>query len=252
VGSEMCIRDRFYGDTDSIFMAVEKDELLKLIDFARNNLHMTLELDKTYKWIALSGRKKNYVGATIEKDGSAKLVRKGVTGMKRHTPQFIKEIFTKVLKILMQMNSMEDLPKAQAAITEVVQRNLTALRNSQIPLKDMAFTVGLQRDPDTYIKNIPMHVRVAKQLDGSKGGDVIAFIKVKGDPNAKHISQTKIEEVNIPAYEEFLANTMSQILDCIGMRWEDLTYKQNQTNLFGEIIVRAPSGKLVRKKVKKK
>jgi DNA polymerase elongation subunit (family B) len=116
----------------------------------------------------------------------------------------------------------------------------------------MAFTVGLQADPWSGYAKIPMHVKVARQMDGSKAGDVISYIKVRGEPNAVHVSKATIADVNVPAYEEFLANTLSQIFDCIGMRWEDVTYKQNQTNLFGEIIVRAPSGKLVRKKVKTK
>lgn len=243
----------FYGDTDSIFLSLTKDQLRDLIDFAEKELQMKLELDKTYKWVALSGRKKNYVGLKIEKDGSLKFDIKGVTGKKRHTPQFIKEIFQKLLEILKQMDNQEDVPKAKTAIIEMVRCSLDALRAGNIPLKDMVFTVGLQKDPDAYIKNVPMHVKVARTLDGSKAGDVISYVKVKGKENAKHISKAILEEINVPAYVEFLANTLEQVLDCLGMKWEDVDYNDTQTTLFGEKLMHGPkSGKLHRVKVKAK
>src|SRR5437899_2626725 len=81
----------FYGDTDSVFMEITKEQLEGLKVFAHEKLNMQMDLDKSYTWLALSGRKKNYLGLS-----NGKLVKKGLQGKKRHTPGWVKYVFDRV------------------------------------------------------------------------------------------------------------------------------------------------------------
>ena len=76
-----------YGDTDSLFVKNPTPEQIKeIINVAKNDHGVELEVDKEYRYVVLSNRKKNYLGVT--KDGKADV--KGLTGKKSHTPKFIK------------------------------------------------------------------------------------------------------------------------------------------------------------------
>jgi DNA polymerase, archaea type len=230
----------FYGDTDSVFMEITKEQLESLKEYAHEKLNMQMDLDKSYVWLALSGRKKNYLGLKVEKDG-LKIDKKGLTGKKRHTPAWIKYVFDEVLKILKMMEKPEHLEPARKAITYFVQAELKELRGRKVPISALAFTMGLQKDPADYKKNTPIHVKVARQMEGSKAGDVIHFVKVLGPAGARHISVTRPEEINISAYEEFLKNTLIQIFDCLGMEWKDVGGDDSQTTLFGESLKSKPT-----------
>ncbi len=240
----------FYGDTDSVFMEISKEQLEGLKQYAHEKLNMQMDLDKSYIWLALSGRKKNYLGLKVEKDGF-KLDKKGLTGKKRHTPGFIKYVFDEVLKILKMMEKPEHLEPAKKAITYFVQAELKELRAHKVPVAALAFTMGLQKDPDDYKKNTPIHVKVARQMKGSKAGDVIHFVKVLGPAGARHVSVSRPEEINISAYEEFLKNTLIQIFDCIGLEWKDVGGDESQQTLFGAKLISEPVALKVRGRKKK-
>jgi DNA polymerase I len=219
----------FYGDTDSIFIEGTKDQIKGLTDWAWQNIHIELQLDKSYVWLALSGRKKNYLGLA-----NGKLAIKGMTGKKRHTPGWIKYVFDEVLKLLKMMEKPEQFEPVKKAITYFIQAELKELRAGRVPVSALAFTMGLQKDPDDYKKNTPIHVKVARQIQGSKGGDVIHFVKVLGPAGAREVSVTRPQEINVSAYEAFLKNTLIQVLDCLGMDWKDMGGDDSQTTLFGE------------------
>ena len=52
-----------YGDSDSVFLLdPPMDQVEQIIQWAEEHLDLDLELDKTYKFLALSKRKKNYIG----------------------------------------------------------------------------------------------------------------------------------------------------------------------------------------------
>ena len=82
-----------YGDTDSVFVhKPTPDQINNLIDFCKDHYSIDLEIDKEYKYLVLSDRKKNYFG--VKKDGSLDI--KGLSGKKSNTPPPIvtgKQIF---------------------------------------------------------------------------------------------------------------------------------------------------------------
>ncbi len=148
------------------------------------------------------------------------------------------------------MKKPEHLDAAKKAITYLVQTELKELRARRVPVAALAFTMGLQQDPDDY-KVDSIHVKVARTIKGSKAGDVIRFVKVLGPAGARTVSGTRPEEINISAYEEFLKNTLIQVLDCIGLDWSSVGGEDCQTTLFGDKPIRKPTALQSQKKGKK-
>ena len=86
-----------YGDTDSLFIKNPTTEQIEqVIEWAKKEYNVELEVDKEYRYVVLSKRKKNYLGVTK----SGKVDVKGLTGKKSHTPSFIKTLFYELLDIL--------------------------------------------------------------------------------------------------------------------------------------------------------
>ena len=126
----------FYGDTDSIFFlgAQDTDALNKLIDWSNSQLKMELEIDKHYRYLALSSRKKNYFG--VMQDGSVDI--KGLTGKKRHIPQFLHSAFYEMVSILSQVKSPEDIESTRVKLTEIVKQCFARLRSKGYTLEQLS------------------------------------------------------------------------------------------------------------------
>jgi DNA polymerase elongation subunit (family B) len=213
----------FYGDTDSIFLgARDTAALSKLIEWSSSQLKMELEVDKNYRYLALSSRKKNYFG--VMPDGKVDI--KGLTGKKRHIPEFLHAAFLQMVSILSQVKSPEDIEAAKAKLTEVVKDCYVKLRNKQYSLDELAFSMMMSRMPDHYTKTTPQHVKAARQLQQAgaemKPGDIVSFVKVRGEPGVKPVQLAKLEEVDSEKYVEYIRGTFEQVLDALGIEWEDL------------------------------
>ena len=84
-------------NTDSLFVKRPPAEQIQaVIDKAKLDHGVDLEIDKEYRYCVLSNLKKNYFGVTK----SGRLDVKGLTGKKSHTPPFIKKAFQEILGIL--------------------------------------------------------------------------------------------------------------------------------------------------------
>lgn len=55
-----------------------------------------------------------------------------------------------------------------------------------------------------------------------KSGELIAFVKVRGDVGVKPVQLAKIDEVDVQKYMEYLRSTFDQVLDALGVEFEDL------------------------------
>ena len=223
----------FYGDTDSIFLgARDPDALNKLIDWSASELKMELEIDKNYRYLALSSRKKNYFG--VLPDGNVDI--KGLTGKKRHIPQFLHSAFYQMVSILSQVNTPEDIEAAKAKITEIVRGCYVKLRNKEYALGDLAFSMMMSRMPENYTKTTPQHVKAARQLQHAgtemKPGDIVSFVKVRGEPGVKPVQLARLEEVDSEKYIEYIRGTFEQVLDSLGVEWEDLAGVKKLESFF--------------------
>ena len=220
-----------YGDTDSLFIKnPTQEQIQKVIEQAKKDHGVDLEIDKTYRYCVLSNRKKNYLGVT--KDGKVDV--KGLTGKKSHTPPFIKKLFYDLLDVLSKVQSIEDFEKAKREISEKIATCGKRIEAKEIPLEELTFNVMLSKAPSEYVKTIPQHIRAAKQLETIreiKKGDIISFIKILNKPGVKPVEMAKKEEIDSKKYMEFMESTLEQITSSMDLDFDTILGKPKQTGL---------------------
>ena len=220
-----------YGDTDSIFIKKPTREQIQLIiEQAKKDHGVDLEIDKTYRYCVLSNRKKNYLGVT--KDGKVDV--KGLTGKKSHTPAFIKKLFYELVDILSKVQTMDDFENAKKGISEKIAICGKRVEAKEIPIEDLTFNVMLSKAPSEYVKTIPQHIRAARQLESTreiKRGDIISFIKILNKPGVKPAEMAKKEEIDSKKYMEFLESTLEQITSSMDLDFDTILGKPKQTGM---------------------
>ncbi|MBS1268800.1 MAG: DNA polymerase 1 [Nitrosopumilus sp.] len=220
-----------YGDTDSLFIKNPTSEQIKsVIEQAKKDHGVDLEIDKTYRYCVLSNRKKNYLGVT--KDGKVDV--KGLTGKKSHTPGFIKNLFYELIDVLSKVQTMEDFANAKKEISDKIASCGKKVEAKEIPLEELSFNVMLSKAPSEYVKTIPQHIRAAKQLESIreiKKGDRISFIKILNKPGVKPVELAKKEEIDSKKYMEFLESTLEQITSSMDLDFDTILGKPKQTGL---------------------
>ena len=220
-----------YGDTDSLFIKnPTKEQILSVIDWAKIEHGVELEVDKEYRYVVLSGRKKNYLGVTK----SGKVDVKGLTGKKSHTPPFIKTLFYELLDILAEVKNVEEFGNAKKKITDKITEYAKKVEAKEIPLSDLAFNVMISKAPSEYIKTVPQHIRAAKLLESVrelKKGDIISYVKIINKPGVKPVEMARPEEVDSKKYMEFMESTLDQITSSMDLDFDTMLGKPKQTGL---------------------
>ena len=223
--------DVLYGDTDSIFVKnLTKEQIDLLITRAKNDHNVELEVDKEFRYVVLSNRKKNYLGVT--KDGKADV--KGLTGKKSHTPKFIKTLFYELLDILAKVQNKDDFDNAKNEITKKIADYAKKVQEKEIPLTDLAFNVMISKAPAEYVKTIPQHIRAAKQLENIreiKKGDIISYVKILNKPGVKPVEMAKQSEIDSSKYMEFMESVLEQITSSMDLDFDTILGKPKQTGL---------------------
>ena len=223
--------DVLYGDTDSIFVKNPTEQQMQtIINQAKNNHGVELEVEKEYRYVVLSGRKKNYLGVT--KNGKVDV--KGLTGKKSHTPAFIKSLFFDLLDILAEVKTTDDFEKAKKEIGSKIAECSRKIQAKEIPLSELAFNVMLSKSPNEYTKTIPQHIRAAKQLESIreiKKGDRISYVKIINKPGVRPVEMAKQSEIDSSKYMEFMQSTLDQITSSMNMDFDAIIGKPRQTGL---------------------
>lgn len=218
--------DVLYGDTDSIFVKdPPKDKLEELIKWTQETFGIEFEVDKIYKYVCLSGRKKNYLGITTR----GEIDVKGLTGKKSHTPPIIRSAFNDVEKILKEVETPEQLKIAKKEITELVRSIYKIFKNREWEnMDDLSFNVTLSRELDDYKKTTPQHVKAARMLQKQgydvESGTIIKYVKTNkkvAGVTVKPVELAKIYEINIAKYISFLKSTFEQILDPLNVDFDE-------------------------------
>ncbi|MBM2852633.1 MAG: mismatch repair protein MutH, partial [Candidatus Nitrosotenuis sp.] len=101
-------------NTDSLFIKnTTQEQIHKVIEDTKLEHGVDLEVDKDYRYVVLSNRKKNYLGVTKE----GKVDVKGLTGKKSHTPPFIRNLFYELLDVLSRVQTVDDFENAKKQIS---------------------------------------------------------------------------------------------------------------------------------------
>jgi len=244
-----------YGDTDSLFLKnPSPDKVKSIAEWAKKNLEIDLEIDKTYRYVVFSDLKKNYLG--VLQDGTVDV--KGLTGKKSHTPPFIRKAFYRILEILREVNSEKDFEKAKEKIRDIIKRDANDLEAGKIKPSELSFNVMVNKSPDRYgektnnskvksiidgknidyitYKGLPQHIRAALLLHQSgkkiKAGDIISYVKTKSNDGVKPVELIKnINEIDTEKYIEAMESTFDQLLSALNFNFKSILGKDRQANL---------------------
>ncbi len=223
--------DVLYGDTDSLFVKKPTPKQIEdIITRAKIDHNVELEIDKEYRYVVLSSRKKNYLGVT--KNGKVDV--KGLTGKKSHTPPFIKTLFYELLDILSEIKTIEEFKRAKNKISDKISECARKVQAKEIPLQDMAFKVMLSKALNEYTKTIPQHIRAAKQLESIreiKKGDIISYVKILNKPGVKPIEMARKSEIDSSKYMEFMESMLDQLTSSMDLDFDTILGKPKQTGL---------------------
>lgn len=213
-----------YGDSDSVFLnAPTPDQVQALQAWAADELLLELDPEKTYQFLALSDRKKNYLGVY---EGGGYIDLKGLTGKKKNTPEFIKKVIARISDTLAKIQSEEDFQRERQNIIRIVQRSIKWLKYRKFPLEDYAIYVQMKKDIAKYNKTTPQHVKAAKMLRDATDvpvarGDVIGFVKANTAEGVKPLRLAKRGDVDVRGYQKLLRGALEQILDALEISFEE-------------------------------
>ncbi|MDG7007126.1 MAG: DNA-directed DNA polymerase I [Nitrososphaerota archaeon] len=212
-----------YGDTDSLFLrSPSKEQIATVTRWADSDLGIELDLDKTYRYVAFSSRKKNYFG--VLPDGTVDI--RGLTGKKSQTPEYLKKVFYDTLEILSSVKTPEDFEKARANTRELLTKMISDLKGKRVPVTDLAFTVMMGKPTGKYNGTTPQHVRAAMQLEEKgrevKAGEIIAYVKTKNPPYVKPAEMARPDEIDADKYIEYAHSMFDQLLDALDFSFDEI------------------------------
>ncbi len=212
-----------YSDTDSLFLQnPSKEQISTVTAWADDELGVELDLDKVYRYVAFSSRKKNYFG--VLPDGTADI--RGLTGKKSQTPDYLKRTFYDALGILSSVRSADDFERARSDTRRLLTEMIANLKGRKVPVADLAFNVMMGKPTGRYSGTTPQHVRAAMLLEEKgkqiKAGDIIAYVKTKNPPYVKPAEQARVEEIDADKYIEYAHSMFDQMLDALDFSFDEM------------------------------
>ncbi|MFX0205846.1 MAG: DNA-directed DNA polymerase I, partial [Candidatus Hodarchaeota archaeon] len=239
-----------YGDTDSVFLhKPTKDQIDVIINWSQKNLGVRLEMEKIYRYVVLSKRKKNYFGVYPDSNIDVK----GLMGKKRNTPPFLQEGFKQVLTILSQVNTYEEFDKARKEVIVLVREIYLKLEKHFYSGEDLAITMQLTQPLNRY-KVRAQHVKAANQLEKYyqeqykdrlnekkrkryfiKAGQLIRFVKTRTTDRVTPVElMTDKTKVDVKAYKSMVDSTFDQLLGALDIDVDEVATGQvNLMEFFG-------------------
>jgi len=220
-----------YGDTDSIFLdSASSEQVDWLINTVKEKFRLDLAVEKRYNLCVLPKAKKAYFG--ILSDGTPDI--KGVTAIKSNSPRYINRVFQQCVMALASVRNQEEYAQAKKAIKEVVRKAIDNLKERNVKLEDLIYSVRLYFDPNEKIadmKTAAQQYQCALQLidagEKLKRGDTVSFIKVKPFMyNGKTFTVKPAEfvksltETNVEDYVRNLLTALNQTFEPMGIKLE--------------------------------
>jgi DNA polymerase elongation subunit (family B) len=213
-----------YGDTDSVFLDSPRPQQVQaLIDTVKKRLNLDLAIDQQYTLCVLPKAKKAYFGITA--DGTPDL--KGLTAIKSNAPKFIQQVFRDCIQVLSHVRNMAQYASAKDEIIVVVNEAIRKLREREVSLEDLVYSVQLFYDPNERLatKSImsqPYQCALQLMDAGEKLSrrDTVNFVKVKpfnykGKAfTVKPVSHVRsLTEINMEDYIRNLTTALEQTFE---------------------------------------
>jgi DNA polymerase elongation subunit (family B) len=220
-----------YGDTDSLFLDNASNEQVEwLIKTVKERFSLDLAVEKRYNLCVLPKAKKAYFG--ILPDGTPDI--KGVTPIKSNAPKFVNNVFQQSVKTLSAVKNREEYAQAKKVIEDIVKKAIDDLKNRQVKLEDLVYTVKLYFDPNEKtvdMKTAAQQYQCALQLIDAgkklKRWDTVSFIKVKPFKYKEKTFTVKPAEfvkspveINLEDYVRNLLTALNQTFEPMGIRLE--------------------------------
>ena len=225
-----------YGDTDSVFLSnPTKKQIEEISAWSKKDLDLDLEEEKTYQFLALTNRKKNYIG--IYKDTKT-IDIKGLTAKKSNTPNFIKKTFGELIEILRDITDDDEFKNSRQKIIDIIKKDRGKIgKKGGFDLDDYTISLVLQRNLTDYKKTTPQHVKAATMLEKATkrkivSGDVVSFVKTRDSEGVKPVELAKIEDVDAKAYMNLLQSAVEQVLDALGISYSEVKGIQKLDQFF--------------------
>lgn len=215
-----------YGDTDSIMIHHPSPEDIKfLIDYSEKNYAIDLEVDKEYRYLVLSDRKKNYFG--VKKDG--KLTITGLSGKKSNTPIYLRNLFSSITEELGKVMVPKEMDETKIKLVKMIKDTVKSF--DEIPLKDLAIKTMIQQEPHEY-KVKPPALKAALQLANKpEKGQFVSYVKTWNGVKVMPIEIVQRKDIDKVKYMEGFQSTLEQIADPLNIDVNSLITGKKQTSL---------------------
>ncbi|MHA2175260.1 MAG: DNA polymerase domain-containing protein [Candidatus Hodarchaeales archaeon] len=235
-----------YGDTDSVFLLSPSEAQIKgIIRWSQEELGVSLEVEKTYRYVVLSERKKNYFGVYPNSDIDVK----GLMGKKRNTPPFLQKAFQAVLTLLSKVTTLPEFEEALQQVKKYVRGIYQNLEKNSYSYSDLAITMQVTQ-PLHHYKVQAQHVKAAWQLEKDyqakqrisqvnklkkpsfiKPGQFIRFVKTKTPERVTALElMSEKFKVDIKAYRSMVDTIFEQLFGALDIEVEELA--SGQVNLM--------------------
>ena len=246
-----------YGDTDSLFLLKpSRNDVDEIISESKAEYGVDLEMEKEYRYVIMSDRKKNYLGVTPSGDVDIK----GLTGKKSHTPQYIKDLFSEIVKMLSKVEDEDGFMDVRNEIRKKIKKSIGDLDNGKIPLENLAFTTVLNKNLPEYgtntnaykkqetlsasndgqVSGLPQHAKAAMMLESGdlKKGDRIQYVKTNDALGVKPLALANLKTIDTRKYKDFLHSTLDQIITPMGLDWDamEIGKKQSEMSAYMEML----------------
>lgn len=245
-----------YGDTDSVFLhKITEEQTEQLLEWGKQNIGIELGTDYIFRYVVFSERKKNYFGITTR----GKTIVKGLMGKKKNTPGIIRDNFTKILDILKDVQTPEELEEAKEYVKRTLQRMVQRIESGNFSIPEASVKLTLTRKLKDYgtwtqtVQAIAQLMAYDMQLYGDMDiGDQIEFIKTKspvevyiaknfplsfenGVRTASVVPVQLVDEtmdIDPQPLIDAAESTFSQLLNSIGLSWERVMGIQSLDDWF--------------------
>ncbi|WP_371805902.1 DNA-directed DNA polymerase I [Candidatus Lokiarchaeum ossiferum] len=228
-----------YGDTDSVFLLQPTEKQIKeLVKWSEEKLDLDLELEKTYQFLALSGRKKNYIGV---RQGGKQVDLKGLMAKKHNTPEFIKKRFNDVQTVLTKITDDESFKANREEIIQIIKQTNRLIGKTKekggFDIKDYGIMTALKKGISAYTKAIPQHVKAAQMLPEQEQkklerGTFITYVKTRSQAGVKPVSLATLADIDYKKYKEMVRSTFEQVLDALGINYEEIQGIKKLSSFF--------------------